>query len=79
MRFLLLTAVAAIFLAYFEIGGRALPVTRAATPAALCFDTPCMSSSFCGGQGCVCIKRPLDVQGYCASIDAKPEGAVVLP
>lgn len=38
-------------------------------PCALCFDMQCMNSSICGGSGCVCFKKGMDLWGYCGSID----------
>jgi hypothetical protein len=35
---------------------------------AFCFDSECYSSSSCG-SGCICIKRGMDMTGYCASIN----------
>jgi hypothetical protein len=47
--------------------------------AGLCFDAECASSAFCGGSGCVCIKRPMDLTGYCADVSAVPAGYEVAP
>lgn len=47
--------------------------------AGFCFDMECMSSSICGGSSCVCIKRGTELMGYCASLNAVPEGYTVAP
>lgn len=53
------------------------PKTKAT--CALCFDTECMDSSICGGSGCVCIKRGMELMGFCASLNAIPPGYEVAP
>ena len=42
----------------------------APTPAACsyCYTGKCYSGSICG-RGCMCLKRGLDVHGYCFSVD----------
>lgn len=44
-------------------------VEPAPAKCAFCFETSCFDSSMCGGPGCVCIKRGMDLQGFCGSID----------
>jgi hypothetical protein len=34
-----------------------------------CSTLPCYNHGMCGGGGCVCIKRGLDLEGYCASLN----------
>ena len=45
-----------------------------ATPAqcAWCSTLPCLSSATCGGK-CVCVKRGLDLDGFCASVNVQGE------
>lgn len=38
-------------------------------PCALCFDMECYNSSMCGGSGCVCFKKGMDLSGFCGSIE----------
>lgn len=57
MRFLLLTL--------------AFMAPAPAAECAYCYSGECYSSSICG-SGCVCLKRGLDVHGYCYSQGATP-------
>lgn len=36
---------------------------------ALCFDSDCYSSNECGGDGCVCLRKPMEMTGRCFSLD----------
>jgi len=56
---LLLAAVLVVFSSFFAL----LP-TQAR--CAYCYTGECYSSSMCG-DGCTCLKRGLDLQGYCYS------------
>lgn len=51
------------------------PDTKA--ECAMCFDMQCMNSSICGGSGCFCFKRGMDLWGSCASINAQPPGSYI--
>jgi hypothetical protein len=63
------TTIKIALVAALLLGGLFLLAPRTA-PCATCWTGECWNSASCG-YGCVCLKRGMDLSGYCYSAEAR--------